>query len=211
MKEVKEEVIKHNEERTRTKISIRNAFYVTGSFAMGGVSDKNSLFGKGNTLDFGIEFSGVQHFAGILGIREAISFNVIKPSGNEKYFDLSVYNDSTRYLTHFDVPLQFGVSLPFGKYNRHLFSVFAGGYGSYIWMQDSWAEKELSEEDKKREIKDPDKEDKDYWDYGIRLSAKLDIGHFTLGADFNQSLHDMGFSAGLNIGFKLYSLRKKHK
>ena len=210
MKEVKQEVIEHKEERTRTKISIRNAFYITGNFAMGGVSDKNSLFGKGNTLDFGAELSAVQHFAGIFGIREGVSFNVLKPNGNEKYFDMSVYNDSTRLLTHIDIPLQFSVSVPFGKYNRHLFSVFAGGYGSYIWMQSEWAEKELSEEDKLRDIKDADKDDKDYWDYGIRLSAKLDIGHFTIGADFNQSLHDMGFSAGFNIGFKLYSLRKKH-
>lgn len=110
---------------------------------------------------------------------------------------------------HFDVPIQISVSVPFGAYNRHLFSVFAGGYGSYIWMSDKWAEKELSDEDKKRNIPDADNKDKDYWDYGLRLSAKLDIGHFTLGVDLSKSLRKMGFSAGANVGVKLYSLRKK--
>lgn len=210
LKEAKHEVVKHKEERSRTNISIRNAFYITGGFSFAGAENIGKIFGGKNALDFGAELSATQHFGGIFGLREGVSFFVLKPNGNEKYFDMSVYNDSTHYLTHFDVPLQFSVSVPFGAYNRHLFSIFAGGYGSYIWMQDSWAEKVLSDEDKKRDIPDVDKKDKDYWDYGIRLSAKLDIGHFTLGVDLSQSLHKMGFSAGANIGVKLYSLRKKN-
>lgn len=209
LKEAKHEVVKHKEERSRTNISIRNAFYITGGFSMIGAENVGKIFGGKNALDFGVELSAVQHFGGIFGLREGVSFFVLKPNGNEKYFDLSVYNDSTRYFTHIDVPLQFSISVPFGAYNRHLFSVFAGGYGSYIWRQDGWAEKVLSDEDRKRDIPDVDKKDKDYWDYGIRLSAKLDIGHFTLGVDLSQSLHKMGFSAGANVGVKLYSLRKK--
>jgi hypothetical protein len=201
--------VKHKEERSRTDISIRNAFYITGGFSMMGADNVGKIFGSNNALDFGVELSAMQHFGGIFGFREGVSFSVLKPNGNEKYFETSVYNDSTRYLTHIDVPLQFSVSVPFGAYNRHLFSVFAGGYGSYIWMQDEWAEKELSEEDKKRYLPDADNKDKDYWDYGLRLSAKLDIGHFTLGVDLSKSLRKMGFSAGANVGVKLYSLRKK--
>lgn len=211
LREAKHEVVKHKEERSRTDISIRNAFYITGGFSMMGADNVGKIFGSNNALDFGVELSAMQHFGGIFGFREGVSFSVLKPNGNEKYFETSVYNDSTRYLTHIDVPLQFSVSVPFGAYNRHLFSVFAGGYGSYIWMQDEWGEKELSAEDKKRDIPDADKKDKDYLDYGLRLSAKLDIGHFTIGVDLSQSLHKMGFSAGANIGVKLYSLRKKNK
>lgn len=210
LKDAKHEVVKHKEERSRTNISIRNAFYITGGFSFAGAENIGKIFGGKNALDFGVELSATQHFGGVFGLREGISLFVLKPNGNEKYFDLSVYNDSTRYLMHFDVPLQFSISVPFGAYNRHLFSIFAGGYGSYISMNDKWAEKELSDEDKKRDIPDADKKDKDYWDYGIRLSAKLDIGHFTLGVDLSQSLHKMGFSAGANIGVKLYSLRKKN-
>ena len=209
LKENKQEVVKHKEERTRTNISIRNAFYITGGFSMTGAENIGKIVGGKSALDFGIELSAAQHFGGVLGLREGISFFVLKPNGNEKYFDMSVYNDSTRYFTHFDVPLQFSISVPFGAYNRHLFSVFAGGYGSYICREDEWAEKVLSDEDKKRDVPDVDKKDKDYWDYGLRLSAKLDIGHFTLGIDLSKSLHKMGFSAGANVGVKLYSLRKK--
>ena len=211
LKEAKHEVVEHKEERTRTNISIRNAIYITGCFSMAGAENIGKIFGGKNALDFGAEISAVQHFAGVFGVREGISFFVLKPNGNEKYFDMSVYNDSTRYFTHIDVPLQFCVSVPFGAYNRHLFSVFAGGYGSYIWRQDKMAEKALSDDDKKKDIPDVDKKDKDYWDYGLRLSAKLDIGHFTLGVDLSQSLHKMGFSAGANVGVKFYSLRKKNK
>ena len=46
-------------------------------------------------------------------------------------------------------------------------------------------------------------------DYGIRVSAKIDIGHFVLGADFSQSLNGMGFSAGVNLGWKIYTTKKK--
>lgn len=211
LKEAKHEVIKHKEERSRTNISIRNAFYITGGFSMSGVENIGKIFGSKNALDFGAELSATQHFGGVFGLREGISIFILKPNGNEKYFDMSVYNDSTRYFMHLDVPLQFSISVPFGAYNRHLFSVFAGGYGSYIWRDDDWAEKALSDEDKKRDIPDVDKKDKDYWDYGLRLSAKLDIGHFTLGVDLSQSFHKMGLSAGANVGVKLYSLRKKNK
>lgn len=210
LKENKQEVIKHKEERTRTNVSIRNAYYFTGGFAMLGSENIGKIFSGEKALDFRIEFSAVQHFGGIFGFREGISFSVLKPNGNKKYFDMSVYNDSTRYLAHIDVPLQFSISVPFGAYNRHLFSVFAGGYGSYIWREE-WAEKELSDKDKARYIYEAEKNNEDYLDYGLHLSAKLDIGHFTLGVDLSHSLHKMGFSAGANIGFKMYSLKKKHK
>lgn len=209
LKEVKQEIVKHKEESTKTSINIRNAFYITGNFAFAGINDIGNIFGSGNALDFGIEASYVFHFAGIFGGRIGASLHSIKPNKNEKYFDLSVYNDSIRWLMSINIPLQVGISIPFGNYNRHLFSVFAGGYGGYIGMMEDWAERELSEEEKLKDIPDVNNPDKDYFDYGIRLSAKLDVGHFTLGMDLSQSLHDMGFSAGANIGIKLFRLKKK--
>ena len=212
LKDAKHEVVKHKEERSRTNISIRNAFYITGGFSFAGAENVGKIFGGKNALDFGAEISAVQHFGGVFGVREGISLYFMQPNGNDKYFEMSVYKDSLMWLSLFDVPLQIGISFPFGAYNRHLFSVFAGGYGSYLWNQDSheWAVRELTDDEKKIEVKDADKKDKDYWDYGLRLSAKLDIGHFTLGVDLSQSLHKMGFSAGANIGVKLYSFRKKN-
>ena len=45
-------------------------------------------------------------------------------------------------------------------------------------------------------------------DYGIRLSAKLDLGRFVIGADLSQSLNGMGFSAGVNLGLKIFKKKK---
>ena len=209
LKEAKHEVVKHKEERSRTNISIRNAFYFTAGFSMAGAENIGKIFGGKNALDFGVELSAVQHFAGIFGVREGISFFVLKPNDNEKYFDMSVYNDSTRYFAHIDVPLQLGISIPFGVYNRHLFSVFAGGYGSYLWRVTGWRERILTEEEMKKDYPDSDKKDLSYFDYGIRVSSKIDIGRFTVGIDLSQSFHKLGFSAGANVGMKLYSFRKK--
>ena len=212
LKEAKTQYKIHEEEQTKTNISIRNAFYITGHFSFAGAANFGKIFDSENALDFGIELSAVQHFGGMLGIREGISFFLMQPRGNEKYFEIAAYKDSLQWLTHFDFPLQIGFSVPFGAYNRHLFSVFGGGYGRWLWNQDdhSWAVRELTEEEKKKVNKDRD-EIENYFDYGIRVSSKLDIGHFTLGLDFDYSLHKMGFSAGANIGFKLYTLKKKKR
>ena len=201
------EVVEHKEEMTRTNISIRNAIYITANFSMMGIKDPSALFKSKNALDFAGELSFVQHFAGLLAIREGISVSVLKPNRNEYYFEKAIYNDSTRLMLKFDIPLQIGFSLPFGAYNRHLLTIFGGAYGSSISLQE-WKESALKDEEKNYPSVD---ENAYYWDYGIRLSFKLDIGHFTLGADLSQSLNKMGGAAGINIGCKLYSLKKKRK
>lgn len=208
LKEAKHEVVKHKEERTRTNISIRNAFYITGGFAFTSASNVGNLFDGKNAFDFGLELSAVQHFGGFFAIREGVSIGAIKSNKNENYIDFAydIESDSLNWMGRFDVPLQFGVSLPFGSYNQHLFSIFGGGYAKYIWLTDI-SESEFKFPDGYAKRGDVD----DYiFDYGIRLSAKLDFSHFTIGADFGQSLNDLGFSAGVNVGVKLYSLRKKY-
>ena len=211
LQQMKEETIQYSDERTRTSINIRNSYYLVGSFSFAGITDVSKIFGNKQALDFGLEFSAVQHFAGILAIREGVSFSVLKPNDNDTYFDLSVYKDSTRYFAHIDVPLQLGISIPFGAYNQHLFSIFAGGYGSFLWRVNSWRERVLSEEEMKKDIPNSDEE---YWsnvDYGIRVSSKIDIGHFSLGIDLSQSFHKFGFSVGANLGYKFYSFKKGKK
>ncbi|WP_027455028.1 PEGA domain-containing protein [Xylanibacter brevis] len=207
LKEAKHEVIKHKEERSRTNISIRNAFYITGGFAFTSASNVGNLFDGKNAFDFGLEFSAVQHFGGIFALREGASIGAIKSNKNESYIDFAydIESDSLKWMWRVDVPLQFGVSLPFGSYNKHLFSIFGGGYARYIGLTDI-SESEYKFPDGYAKRGDVD----DYiFDYGIRLSAKLDFSSFTIGADFSQSLNDLGFSAGVNVGVKLYSLGKK--
>lgn len=206
LKENKQEVIKHKEERTRTNISIRNAFYITGGFAMASAPNIGELFKKDNSFDFSLEWSAVQHFGGIFAIREGISLGGIKSNKNEKYVDFAydIEEDSLKWLWRVDVPLQLGVCMPFGFYNEHLFSVFGGGYFRYIGLTNiSESEYEFPEGYARKGDVD------DYMlDYGIRLSAKIDFSHFTIGADLSQSLNDLGFYAGINLGVKLYSIKK---
>jgi len=206
LKEAKHEVVKHKEERSRTNISIRNAFYITGSFAMTGADNIGKIFDGNNALDFGLELSAVQHFGGIFAVREAASIGAIKSNKNENYIDFAydIESDSLKWMWRIDVPLQLGISLPFGSYNEHLFSIFGGGYAKYIGLTDiSESKYEFPDEYVRKGDVD------DYiFDYGIRLSSKLDFSHFTIGVDFSQSLNDMGFSAGVCIGVKMYKLKK---
>lgn len=207
LKKVKQEIILHKEERTRTSINIRNAIYIVGGFAMNAASDIGKLFGSNNAYDFGVELSAVQHFGGLFALREGISLGILKSNKNEKYIDLAYDSetDSLCLLPRIDVPLQLGISVPFGLYNQHLFSAFGGGYARVIWHSD-WKETEYKPDENNAKKSDVD----DYmFDYGIRLSAKLDLGHFTIGVDFSQSFNDLGFSAGVNLGVKLYLFKKK--
>lgn len=204
LRENKQEVVKHNEERTRTKVNIRNAFYITGGFAILSAPDMTKLFQKHNAYDFNIELSAVQHFAGYFAMREGISLGGIKSNENEKYIDFAFDNDSLYWMARIDVPLQVGICAPFGKYNQHLFSLYGGGYARLVWLTD-YSETDYSFPDdyvRRGDINDC------IWDYGIRLSAKLDLSHFTIGVDLGKSLNDMGFSGGICIGVKLYTLSK---
>lgn len=211
LKKAKQESVKYKEERTRTSINVRNAQYFSFSGLMMGVSEIDKIINKENAVDLGFETSWVGHFAGIMGLRAGIGIGFILPQENEKYIGLAYNseNDSLEWLMHVDVPLQIGFSLPFGKYNQHMFNVFGGGYGSYIWrsgIRNKEVEpgSELQERIAKHEEMDKDKK----IDYGIRVSAKIDIGRFVLGADLSQSLNGMGILAGINLGWKIYFHKK---
>ena len=209
LKENKVEVVKHKEERTRTSINVRNAFYLTGVASVGGGKIIGNYLSKDNAYLFSGELSGVQHCAGILAIREAIGIGAFIPNDNEKYFfipndEKPEDRDSTN-STFFDAALQLGISIPFAK-NRHLLSIFGGAYGrmfTYEVARDTPLEEMKSKE--LSELKDIS------YDYGLRVSARIDFGHFSIGADVNESLNKMGLSAGINLGLKLYRLKKKKK
>ncbi len=209
--EVKAKVEKHKEERTRTNISVRGANYFNIGFAMLGIPDLNNLTKKDNAYDFNLEFTRVYHFAGIMGIRFGIGGGVIKSNKNEKYIQIAYDKeiDSLLWILHGDIPLQIGFSLPFGRYNQHMLNVYGGAYGRILGGEESYKEAYIDPDDEL--VKDLKETESDaYWhDYGIRVNASIDIGHFTIGAELNQSLNDLGFSAGMNLGWKIYR-KKKH-
>ena len=207
----KHEIVEHKEERSRTSINVRNAAYFNFGVGMMGIGKIDKIFDKENALDINFETSWVGHFAGIMGLRVGAGIGLVKSNENEKFLGLAydAENDSLEWLMHVDVPLQIGFSLPFGKYNQHMFNVFGGGYGSYIWLS-SLREKEVeSGSDLQKRVEALEEKDKDSKvDYGIRVSVKLDLSHFVIGADLSQSLNGLGFSAGVNLGWKVFKKKK---
>lgn len=184
MQQKKQEVIKYTEERSRTRVNIRPGYY----FTVGGNlynKDKNLAQKWGGNLSF----AAMQHFGGIFAIREGIGYGI-------SFLDNKLAQDVYKALpkdttTNFiDVPLQLGISTPFGSYNRNLFSIVGGAYGKYMWT--------------KVENSSDGKNNKEEWDYGLRLSAILDIKHFTISVDVSNSLNGLGLFWGLNIGAKIY-------
>ena len=180
----KQEVVKFNEERTRTRVNVRPGYYITGG---GALFDKKKYLAQQWGLS--INLAAMQHFGGIFAIREGLGLGVArldKELMKEAYEALPT-DSSTIY---FDVPLQLGFSIPFGPYNKNLFSIMGGGYGKYMSTK--------TEQDSKG------KTSKDEWDYGLRASAIIDIKHFTIGADVSTSLNGLGIFFGVNIGVKMY-------
>ena len=201
LKEAKQVVVKHKEERSKTSINIRNAFYITGGLEGIVPPEKDTDFGLGG-LKF--DFSFVHHFGGILGMREGLGLSLMKPSYSEDFEGKKLLEDSLYHLS-VDIPIQIAISFPFGKYNKHLFSLFGGGYTRGIFLLNGHKQAKQYREilpDDHFELKDEN------YDFGLRASLKLDISKFTLGADIAKSLNGYGFSGSITLGVKLYALIK---
>lgn len=202
LNESKQKIVKHKEERTRTKVNIRNAFYLTfGGEAV--VNGDLTLAGlKG-------DFSYVHHFGGMFAMREGIGLSLEAFPIYKNDFEGKEELKDTLSRFDVDIPIQLGISIPLGKYNSHLFSIFAGGYGRVSILstgaEDDYIEMLREKYPNRFELEDY------YFDYGLRASFKLDISKFTIGADISQSLNGYGFSGAVMLGFKLYTLRKKNR
>ena len=200
LKEAKEEVVKHKEERSRTSINIRNAFYLTGGLEAL-LPEKDNEFNLGGLK---IDFSFVHHFGGIFAMREGIGASFLTPSYNDDFEGKEILKDSIMNIA-VDIPIQLGIRIPFGKYNRHLFSIFAGAYGRAIFLTKG---KDEAESYRKKLSEDHFELKEECYDWGVRGSFKLDISKFTIGADIAKSLNGYGFSGSITLGVKLCKLFK---
>lgn len=188
LKENKQEIVKHNEERTRTHVNVRTSVY-----PLFGV--EGELYNK-NRYDahvWGIKWhilSLIHHFGGIFGIREGLSLGWMFLDKELKYDKIENVSDSTNCTVFVEVPLQVGLSIPFGKYNKHLFSLLGGGYGKTYFIP-------LKNEE------NPEKDShKTMWDYGLRLTAQLDISNYSLGAEVSNSLNGKGLFYSIRFSAK---------
>lgn len=175
MLQMKEKVVEHKGERTRTHVNIRPGFYTT----IGGeMYDKNQYLGH----DWGIRlsFGAMQHFAGIFSVYEGIGGGIsnITKSGKETFFEHAADSANTYFV---EIPLLVGVSVPFGKFNKHLFSLLGGGYGRMLLT-------EIVDEKSSKSVDEHGNGLKTNWDFGLRVMAILDISRFTISADVSLSL-----------------------
>lgn len=196
LKTAKQEIIKHKEERTRTKVNIRNAFYLTGGIE-GHYPQKSYDMTIGGVTG---EFSFIHHFGGLLAMREGIGVSILSPDYKDNFEGRDLLQDSIIHMA-VDIPIQLGVSFPFGKYNRHLFTILGGGYGRFSFLiKGTNIAKQYREvlSEEHFELKNQ------YYDFGLRASFKLDISFFTFGADIAQSINGYGFSGLIVLGIKWY-------
>lgn len=184
MQQKKQEIKEFKEERTRTLINVRPAEYITVG---GNLYDKKKYLAQKYDID--VNFAAMQHFGGIFAIREGIGLGA---SSLDKDLMKDVYESIPKdtMTWYVEIPLQIGVSIPFGSVTQNLFSIMGGGYGRYLWT--------------KIEENSKGKTSEEEWDYGLRITAILDIKHFTISANVSTSLNGLGVFYGLNLGWKIY-------
>lgn len=196
-KKMREKEVRYKEERSRRRVNLRPAYYVRGGYS---TYDKDDylLYGESG----GLQFDVINHFFGFFALDYGCGIGAVWRRHEDTktlwQYESSVedISNETDGALYFEVPLQAGVSFPFGNYNLHMFSAFAGGYYRFIWNPGQ----------------DFDEEDSEYEDmtsrndYGLRASVRLDIGTFSLGAHVSKSLaKDFGgVYMGVTVGFKFY-------
>ena len=192
MQQKRQEVKVHKKERTRTLVNVRPGYYI---FANANLYDKKKY--DAQKWGLGLSFSAMQHFGGIFALREGIGYGISFLSDKEmdNHFTSTPKDTTTQYV---DVPLQIGFSIPFGSGNQHLFSIMAGGYGRYMWTK-------YANEDS------DGKESKDVWDYGLRLTALLEIRRMVFGAEVSKSLDGRGMYYGIKVGINMGKRNKQGK
>lgn len=189
LKEAKHEIVKHKEERSRTRVNVRTSVYPLFGIE-GEIYDKNKYDAHSWALKWHV-LSFMQHFGGIFGLREGISLGWMHLD-NEKYkenYKESV-SDSSSTSFFIEIPLQTGISIPFGKANKHLFSLLGGVYGKVYFLP-------IKEED--YEVKEANETK---WDYGLRFTAQLDIFKCSFAVELSNSLNGLGMFYGLRFSPK---------
>ena len=175
MQKMRERVVEHKYERTRTHVNIRPAFYIHGG---GQLYDRKQYLGH----DWGLklQLGAMQHFGGAFALYEGIGGGISNPTKNGKndYFEHAADSANTYFV---EIPILAGISVPFGKYNQNLISLLGGVYGKGM----------LTEIVKEDSDKAPDKHGNGYktnWDFGLRGMIVLDISRFSIAAEVGYSL-----------------------
>ncbi len=186
MERMKDKVVKHSEERSRTTGTIRGY----GTLELSGLTFANDMF---KSYQIRLRGTGNTNFAGIFTWRY-IDFGIsagIFEEGLESGFDTERPEDSTPI--NVEDAMQVGVMLPLSRYNHYLFTVLGGMYGGY------WVYAKNNTEDN-----DDSSFEGGFFDYGFRLSAAFLLHKFVIGAEYNKSFRFGNVSSlGVTLGIKI--------
>lgn len=192
LKEAKHEIVKHKGERTRTSSSIRSAAFYS---LTGELYDKNKYNGFNYGGKFGISF--MHPIGGGFSFKWGYELGVMFLDKDLKFKLNEELNDSTSSTTLNEFPLQFGYCIPFGKYNRHLFSILVGGYYRLTWLRTN----EIIGYDSKK--KENTYSHFSVHDYGLRLTAMLDFKSIGIVGELSNSLKGHGLYFGLKLEYRM--------
>lgn len=206
-KRMREKEIRHTDERSRRSVNLRNAFYVRAGYSMYDKDNYLTYMGSGD-----VQIEATYHIFGVFAIHwglgggyifrnhdDAVKYNAALPEKDEDGDDVNQEAEGALYC---EIPFQLGLSFPFGNYNLHMFSVFAGGYYRYIYNPGKkWYKSKYSGGSDDNDVPSIRK-----YDYGLRATARLDIGKFSIGADVSKSLSKdfKGIYMGATVGWKFY-------
>lgn len=175
MTKMQEEIVRHNEERSRTKVNLPPAYYTSI-----GAEIYNKKEYLGHDWSLKLSFGAIQHFAGALSIYEGLAGGIMNL--DEKKRDEWFENPADSANTYFiEVPLMIGASVPFGKYNKNMISILGGAYGKVMLT-------EIVNSNNGGSSKPHGNSLKTNWDYGLRGMIILDISRFSIAAEVGLSL-----------------------
>lgn len=175
MQQMEELIVRHDEERTRTHVNYRPAYYI----GLGGeLYDKSQYLGH----DWGLKvvIGAMQHFGGIFSIYEGINGGImnLNKDAKKEWFEHPADSANTYFG---EIPILIGVSVPFGKFSKHMFSALAGPYGKVMFT-------EVVDPNSSKSSDSHGNDFKTRWDYGLRGMLILDIAHISIQAHVSLSL-----------------------
>lgn len=204
LKEIKAKKIVHNEERTKSSISLRSH----ADWVFGGLTFMDEKFKSGTVKWSGSGTNYVSHFPIKYGISIGATF--LSDSIGRKldnYYDQVVErvtenNESrpkNRLAFFAEIPLQVGFAMPLSRYNTSQINFLGGVYGAYYYIghgSDS--------------IEDNKAVSTNTFDFGIKVSVIFYFKRFVVNIEGNQSLSKhLGTSVGIGLGWRNFGNKNK--
>lgn len=200
--EIKAKTIVHDEERTKSNISLRphtDIVYGGQTFLYEPI--------KSSTVKIAVYGN---NYAGHFSVKYGLSFGGTFLSDSigrkiDNYYDQVLKpNESghkNRLAFSAEIPLQIGFAAPLSRYNTSQVTLLGGMYGAYHYIGHGSG----NVEDEKNSVSTHT------FDFGIKASVNFYFNRFIMSIEGNQSLskHHLGTSVGIGLGCRIFGKKEK--